>query len=943
MQGNIEIKNACVHNLKGVDVEIPRNKLVVVTGPSGSGKSSLAFDTLYAEGQRRYVESLSAYVRQFLGRMHKPEVDYIKGLPPAIAIQQRVISNNPRSTVGTVTEIYEYLKLLFARIGRTFSPVSGEEVKRHQVSDVIDFMVGLKEGTTAYLLSPLDQSTEKSLSERLQLLLQQGFNRVALGEQFFKISDLLKADTLPEGDVAIVVDRIQCKDTPEMRNRLADSVQTAFYENGKQCCDVLYDKKDGTRGCRHFSQAFEADGIKFEEPVQQLFSFNNPIGACPCCNGDGFINGIDPNLVIPDTSRSVYNDAVACWRGEVSGLWKKQLINGARKSHFPIHTPISDLTKEQYEMLWSGTKDFDGIDQFFAWIDTQQYKIQYRVMKARYRGRTVCRACGGSRLRKEATYVRIGGKNISELVAMPVSELQQFFAQLTLSEHEQNIAKRLLVEITNRLSFLVEVGLGYLTLSRASATLSGGESQRINLATSLGSALVGSLYVLDEPSIGLHPRDTKRLIGVLRKLQQMNNTVVVVEHDNDIIHAADQLIDIGPAAGRHGGEIVWNGNVNDATEDDFARSVTLRYVTGRESIPIPKRRRPIKNFIEIQGARSNNLKNVDVRIPLGIITVVTGVSGSGKSTLVRDVLYNALNQMIDNGETSENSHYKSLSGSLHLLKHVEFVSQKPIGKSTRSNPVTYIKAYDDIRKLFADQPLSKQMRFTAGHFSFNHEGGRCEVCQGEGTVTVPMQFMADLVMECEACKGRRFKNDVLDVRFRGKSIYDVLEMTINQAIDFFSSSNGSLEQKIAQKLKPLQDVGIGYLKMGQSSSTLSGGENQRVKLAEFLSNEQSEPTLFIFDEPTTGLHSCDIVKLLEAFNALISHGHTVVVIEHNLDIIKCADHIIDLGPEGGAEGGYIVASGTPEQVAKAPNSYTAKYLNDILEAAQKSEIAAKKD
>lgn len=931
MQENIEIKNACVHNLKGVDVEIPRNKLVVVTGPSGSGKSSLAFDTLYAEGQRRYVESLSAYVRQFLGRMHKPEVDYIKGLPPAIAIQQRVISNNPRSTVGTVTEIYEYLKLLFARIGHTFSPVSGEEVKCHQVADVIEFMLNLKEGTTAYLLSPYEFDAAKTPHEQLQLLSQQGFSRMAFGNEFFRISDLLKQETLPEGEVAILVERVHCKNTPEMRNHLADSVQTAFFENAKQCCEVLYQDEVGTFCRKRFSQAFEADGIKFEEPIQQLFSFNNPIGACPCCNGDGFINGVDPNLVIPDPTRSVYDDAVACWRGETTGLWKKQLIAGARKSHFPVHTPICDLTQEQRDMLWGGTTDFEGIDQFFEWIDTQQYKVQYRVMKARFRGRTLCRSCGGSRLRKEATYVKVGGKNICELVAMPVTELHQFFQQLVLNEHEQEVAKRLLVEITNRLTFLVEVGLGYLTLSRASATLSGGESQRINLATSLGSALVGSLYVLDEPSIGLHPRDTMRLIGVLRKLQQMNNTVVVVEHDSEIIHAADQLIDIGPAAGRHGGEVVWNGSVDSATEDDFVRSVTLRYATGRERIALPKVRRPFKNYIEIQGATANNLKNIDVRFPLGVITAVTGVSGSGKSTLVRDILYKALERTMDGADASEGTgSYRKLGGSLQLLKHVEFVSQKPIGKSTRSNPVTYIKAYDDIRKLFADQPLSKQMQFTPGYFSFNTEGGRCEMCQGEGTVTVPMQFMADLVMECEACKGQRFKNDVLEVRYRNKSIFDILEMTINQAIEFFSSADGALEQRIARKLKPLQDVGIGYLKMGQSSSTLSGGENQRVKLAEFLSNEQSEPTMFIFDEPTTGLHSCDIVKLLEAFNALVRHGHTVVVIEHNLDVIKCADYVIDLGPEGGNAGGYIVAQGTPEKIAECAESHTAKFLKKVL-------------
>lgn len=930
MQENIEIKNARVHNLKGVDVEIPRNQLVVVTGVSGSGKSSLAFDTLYAEGQRRYVESLSAYVRQFLGRMHKPEVDYIKGLPPAIAIEQRVISNNPRSTVGTVTEIYEYLKLLFARVGHTFSPVSGDEVKRHTVEDVVNFVVTLPEGTAAYLLSPMKGDATK---EGLLLLQQQGFSRVAIDGALWRISDLLNEKSLPKGAVDVMVDRVKSENTQALRNRLADSVQTAFYENGDQRCSVLYDDKVSGKQMRcEFSQAFEADGIVFAEPTQQLFSFNSPVGACPCCNGDGFINGIDPKLVIPDPTRSVFDDAVACWRGEVTGLWKKQLVDNARKSKFPIHTAVCDLTEEQMDMLWKGTKHFEGIDAFFQWVDTQQYKVQYRVMKARYRGRTICRECHGSRLRKEATYVRIGGKNICELAAMPVVDLQDFFKNLILTEHEQEVAKRLLTEINNRLSFLVDVGLGYLTLSRASSTLSGGESQRINLATSLGSALVGSLYVLDEPSIGLHPRDTERLISVLRRLQQMNNTVVVVEHDSEIIRAADQLVDIGPAAGRHGGEVVWNGRVEDAKEDDFVKSVTLRYATGRERIPVPKIRRKSKDYIEVVGASANNLKGIDVRFPLGVITAVTGVSGSGKSTLVRDVLFNALRYAIENGEGAETpGGYRGLRGSTRLLSHVEFVSQKPIGKSTRSNPVTYIKAYDDIRKLFAEQPLSKQMMFTAGHFSFNHEGGRCEVCQGEGTVTVPMQFMADLVMECEACKGRRFKNDVLDVRYRSKNIYDVLDMTINQAIEFFSSAEGTLEQKIARKLRPLQDVGIGYLKMGQSSSTLSGGENQRVKFAEFLSNEHYDPTLFIFDEPTTGLHSCDIVKLLEAFNALVKHGHTVVVIEHNMDVIKCADHIIDLGPEGGREGGSVVATGTPEEVAEKYDTYTSHYLKKTLD------------
>ncbi|MDD6782009.1 MAG: excinuclease ABC subunit UvrA [Bacteroidales bacterium] len=925
----IEIQNARVHNLKGVNVQIPRNRLVVITGLSGSGKSSLAFDTLYAEGQRRYVESLSAYVRQFLGRMNKPEVDFIRGIPPAIAIEQKVISSNPRSTVGTTTEIYEYLKLLFARIGRTYSPVSGIEVRRDSVADVVDFMVNLPEGTPAYLMAECRPQPDRPLARQLEMLMQQGFSRVAIKKQFYRISEVLADDALLKTkSVKLLIDRITARNDKETQNRLADSVQTAFYE-GNNACEVAYGEKDNM-AIRRFSQAFEADGIVFDEPNENMFSFNNPIGACPVCEGFGKVMGIDPDLVISDKSLSVYDDAIVCWRGAVMSEWKKQLIVNAAKFDFPIHRPYCELSAAQQRLLWTGNQYFQGLNAFFEFLQTQQYKIQYRVMLARYRGKTVCPECGGTRLRKEANYVKIAGRCLSDLVDLPIDELSAFFARLQLNDHDEQVAKRLLVEIRSRLTFLQEVGLGYLTLNRLSNTLSGGESQRINLATSLGSALVGSLYILDEPSIGLHARDTARLIAVLRKLQALGNTVVVVEHDSDIIREADYLIDMGPQAGRLGGEVVWSGCAADATDADCDRSYTLKYLLGKEQIPLPVARRHWSNYIEVKGACANNLQNIDVRFPLQVLTVVTGVSGSGKSSLVRDVLYNALKRRLSDEGSSLSVACAAVDGSVHLLSDVEFVSQSPIGKSTRSNAVTYIKAYDEIRKLFADQPLSKQMGFTAAYFSFNQDGGRCSECQGEGTVTVPMQFMADLVLECEACHGQRFKNDVLEVRYRGQNIFDVLEMTVNQAIEFFAASDGAIERRIVKRLLPLQAVGIGYIKLGQSSSTLSGGENQRVKLAAFLANEQQTPMMFIFDEPTTGLHTHDVRTLLKAFDALLANGHSVVVIEHNLDVIKSADYVIDIGPEGGKNGGRIVCAGTPEEVAACTASHTGHYLRSAM-------------
>lgn len=934
-QDYILIKGARVNNLKNIDVKIPRNKLVVITGLSGSGKSSLAFDTLYAEGQRRYVESLSSYARQFLGRMSKPECDYIKGIPPAIAIEQKVNSRNPRSTVGTSTEIYEYLRLLFARVGHTFSPVSGREVKKHTPEDIVNCMLEHPDGTRYTVLSPILLREGRTLAQQLDIYQKEGFTRLEVNGQMTRIEEYVPQ----EGDtVFLLIDRATASHDKDAMSRLTDSAETAMYE-GDGACLLRFYQADGSTSLYRFSTKFEADGITFEEPTDQMFSFNSPIGACPVCEGFGRVVGIDEHLVVPNRALSVYDGAVVCWRGEKMGQWRDMVIRGAEKAGLPIFTPYYELTDEQRRMLWEGTPYFEGINAFFKMLQENQYKIQYRVMLARYRGKTTCPACHGTRLKPQASYVHVGGRNISQLVDLPITELKTFFDQLKLNEHDTQVATRIVAEIKSRIRFLIDVGLGYLTLNRLSNSLSGGESQRINLATSLGSSLVGSLYILDEPSIGLHSRDTDKLIRVLRQLQGLGNTVVVVEHDEEIIRAADYIIDIGPKAGRLGGEVVYQGDMKDILtankdkEDKLTattQSYTVRYLQGEETIPIPAQRRPWNNYIEIKGARENNLKGVDVRFPLNVMTVVTGVSGSGKSTLVRNILYRALKRELD--ECSERpGEFISIGGSLNDLRNVEFIDQNPIGKSSRSNPVTYLKVYDDIRKLYADQPLSKQMGYTAGTFSFNSEGGRCEECKGEGTITVEMQFMADLVLECESCHGKRFKQDVLEVKFHEASIYDVLEMTVDQAIEFFDQHR---QKKIAKKLRPLQDVGLGYIKLGQSSSTLSGGENQRVKLAYYLSLEKADPTMFIFDEPTTGLHFHDIRKLLEAFNALILRGHSIVIIEHNMDVIKCADYVIDLGPEGGDRGGNLVVAGTPEEVAACAASYTGQFLKEKLETAE---------
>jgi excinuclease ABC subunit A len=932
-QGEIIIKRARVHNLKDIDVSIPRNKLVVITGLSGSGKSSLAFDTLYAEGQRRYVESLSAYARQFLGRMSKPEVDYIKGIPPAIAIEQKVNARNPRSTVGTSTEIYEYLKLLYARIGKTYSPVSGQVVKKHQVSDVVDYIYSFPEGTKGIILSQITVPEGRTFRQQLEVLKMQGFSRIEVNDEFVRVEDLLtgeeNVEKYPQKNILLVIDRFSVQDDEDTRSRLSDSIQTAFIE-GKDSCLVKIIKEDGTALKKAFSNRFEAEGLIFDEPSDLMFSFNSPYGACPACEGFGKVIGIDEDLVIPNKSLSVYEEAVMCWRGEKMSEWQRMVVMNASKAKFPIHKPYIDLTDKEKDMLWKGTPYFKGINDFFRFVEENQYKIQYRVMLSRYRGKTLCPVCHGTRLKPEASYVRIGEKTITELVDLPISELQVFFSQLKLDSYEKKVAKRLLVEITNRIQFLIDVGLSYLTLNRLSNTLSGGESQRINLATSLGSNLVGSLYILDEPSIGLHPKDTDLLIKVLRQLQSLGNTVVVVEHDEEIMRAADYIIDIGPEAGRLGGEVTFQGYLAKGTIEKFSgKSYTFAYLSGKEKIEIPTVRRKWRNYIEIIGARQNNLKGFDVKFPLNVITAVTGVSGSGKSSLVRDVFYSALKKRLG-GTAEKTGLHTDITGSIHLVKDVEFVDQNPIGKSSRSNPVTYIKAYDEIRKLFADQALAKQMGYTAAYFSFNVDGGRCEECQGEGAIAVEMQFMADLVLTCEACHGKRFKHDILDITYRDKNIYDVLEMTVNQALEFFSEGEGSIERKIIKRLKPLQDVGLGYVKLGQSSSTLSGGESQRVKLAAILSVEKPEPSVYIFDEPTTGLHFHDIKTLIAAFNALITAGHTVVIIEHNPEVIKCADHVIDIGPEGGKEGGSVVFTGTPEELVKCDRSYTGRFMKDKL-------------
>ena len=921
----ISIKGAKVNNLKNIDVDIPRNKLVVITGLSGSGKSSLAFDTLYAEGQRRYVESLSSYARQFLGRMSKPECDFIKGIPPAIAIEQKVNSRNPRSTVGTSTEIYEYLRMLFARVGRTFSPVSGQEVKKHSVEDIVNCMLSFDKGTKYTVLTPILPREGRSLQDMLSSYMKQGFVRIESNRKVIRIEDYLTSlennEENQSSRVNLLIDRLSVDDSKDSISRLTDSIETAMYEGDGNCLLRFYNE-DGSTQLFTFSTKFEADGIVFEEPSDQMFSFNSPIGACPTCEGFGKVMGIDEHLVIPNRALSVYDGAVVCWRGEKMGEWLKEFIRKAPEHNFPIFTPYYELTQEQKDYLWHGPREKTCIDTFFKMLEENQYKIQYRVMLARYRGKTTCPTCHGTRLKKEAEYVKVGGKSISQLVEMPIYELKEFFNKLQLNEHESAIAKRILTEIHNRTQFLLDVGLGYLTLNRLSNTLSGGESQRINLATSLGSSLVGSLYILDEPSIGLHSRDTDRLIRVLRQLQQLGNTVVVVEHDEEIIRAADYIIDIGPKAGRLGGQVVYEGDMSELEKG--SNSYTVKYLLGEETIPTPIAHRPWNNYIEIKGARENNLKGIDVRFPLNVMTVVTGVSGSGKSTLVRDIFYKALKREYSEG-SERPGEFISLEGDIDLVKDIEFVDQNPIGKSSRSNPVTYIKAYDEIRKLFAEQPLAKQLGYSAGHFSFNTEGGRCEECKGEGTVTVEMQFMADLVLECESCHGKRFKSETLEVTYQGQNIYDILEMTVNQAVEFFTEHN---QKKIVKKLLPLQAVGLGYVRLGQSSSTLSGGENQRVKLAYFLSLEKAAPTLFVFDEPTTGLHFHDIKKLLEAFDALLSRGHTLVIIEHNMDVIKCADHVIDLGPEGGAKGGNLVIVGTPKEVADCALSYTGQFLKE---------------
>ena len=903
----IRIEGADTHNLRHVSVNIPRNKLVVVTGVSGSGKSSLAFDTLYAEGQRRYVESLSAYARQFMGRMQKPEVEKIEGIPPAIAIQQKVTSRNPRSTVGTVTEIYDYLKLLYARAGHTYSPVSGQEVKKNTIRDVVQYMEEQSTGTRLYLLSPIVLPEGRTLKEQMALWLSQGFSRLLIDGDTVRLDD--SAWQKAEGhDAYLLVDRIIVDHEQATSNRFADSVQTAFFE-GKGECRVWVDKKE-----KVFSERFEADGIRFIEPNEHLFDFNNPIGACPECKGVGVVMGIDADLVVPDKSKSVYEGAIACWQGEQMKSWQDALIYNAAKFDFPIHTPFYALSPEQKMILWTGNQWFKGLHEFFKEIEEKQYnKIQYKVLLARYKGKTTCPVCHGFHLRREAEYVLVNGKNIEQLCAMPISELQNWFQHIELTDTERQTVEMVLKEIENRLQFMHDVGLSYLTLNRQSNTLSGGESQRINLAKSLGSSLVGSLYVLDEPSIGLHPRDTKRLIHVLQELRDLGNTIVVVEHDEDIIAAADHIIEVGPQAGRHGGEIVYEGQPRPELF----------------TFDIPEKRRHWNNYIEIEGACENNLKNLTVRFPLHVMTVVTGVSGSGKSSLVSKVLYPALKKHYGGSFAEHTGDFGHLKGSLHLMKDIEYVDQNPLSRSSRSNAVTYLKAYDEIRRLYAEQPLSKQLGFTSAHFSFNTPGGRCETCQGEGTITIEMQFMADLVLECEQCHGKRFKQDILDVHYRGKSIYDVLCMTVNQAVDFFGEDPACA--KIVKRLKPLQDVGIGYIQLGQSSSTLSGGESQRVKLASFLAQEENMPTIFVFDEPTTGLHHRDIEVLLKALNRLISKGHTVIIIEHNPAVILAADHVIDLGPEGGIEGGNIVCTGTPEQIAQCKDSYTGKYLARIIQ------------
>lgn len=953
MDEYIEVHGARVNNLKNISLKIPRDKFIVIAGVSGSGKSSLAFDTLYAEGQRRYVESLSAYARQFLSRMSKPDCDYIHGLPPAIAIEQKVVARNPRSTVGTSTEIYEYLRLLFARIGRTYSPISGQEVKKDSPEDIVNRALGFSDGTKFMVLAPLRLTEGRTVGKQLEMYMQEGYSRILIDNKPVRIDDALADSGInlkkeyKSGNIYIIVDRMSVSHEKSEISRLTDSCETALYEGNGTCRlvflpgNIAYD----------FSTRYEADGMTFEEPNDNMFSFNSPVGACPTCEGFGSIIGIDERLVIPNSTLSVYDGCVQCWHGDKMSMWQKEFIRRAARDNFPVFKPYLELTQNEKDMLWHGLPserkrdihDKVCIDSFFQMLRENQYKIQYRVMMSRYRGKTVCPDCHGTRLKKEATWVKIGGMSITDLVEMPIVNLKNWFDNLKLDDHDTEVARRLLVEINSRLQFLLDVGLGYLTLNRRSNTLSGGESQRINLTTSLGSSLVGSLYILDEPSIGLHSRDTERLIKVLKELQALGNTVIVVEHDEEIMRAADWLIDVGPDAGRLGGEIVFEGEtsllkadspeaqkaLNEKLLKEYPRSYTIKYLTGIEQIPVPKSRRPWNMAIEIRGARMNNLKGIDVKFPLNVLNVVTGVSGSGKSSLVKGILYPALKRHL-NEVADAPGEYLGLEGDWNQIKHVEFVDQNPIGKSTRSNPATYVKAYDEIRKVFAEQPLAKQLGFTPQYFSFNSDEGRCEECKGAGVITVEMQFMADLTLTCESCHGKRFKKEILDVQFHGKDISDVLDMTVSEAISFFGKYG---KKAVADKLKPLEDVGLGYIKLGQSSSTLSGGENQRVKLAYFIGQERQEPTLFIFDEPTTGLHFHDIQKLLAAFNSLIERGHSLIVIEHNLDIIKCADYVIDLGPDGGDRGGNLVVAGTPEEVAACKESITGTFLTQALRTA----------
>ena len=922
MDNFIEVKGARVNNLRNVSLKIPRNKLVVITGVSGSGKSSLAFDTIYAEGQRRYVESLSSYARQFLGRMNKPEVDFINGIPPAIAIEQRVNSRNPRSTVGTSTEIYDYMRLLFARAGRTYSPVSGREVKKHSADDLVNYLTTLPEGTRVTIVAPGVIPETIKISEYFDFLVKQGFTRIESDGRLDRIDESIPENTYNQGQkINIVIDRLVISHDADNLSRSAESAASAFQAGKGHCQVIIHSDKRLKR--RSFSNKFEEDDIEFEEPNEYFFSFNNPMGACPLCEGYGKIIGIDENLVIPDQNLSVYQEAIACWRGDSMKKWVERPISTADLYGFPIHKPYYQLTEEQKQLLWTGNRHFYGLNRFFEHLEEKKYKIQYRVLLSRYRGKTICPECKGTRLKKETSYVKVAGRSIQELVSMPVSDLNGFFNSISLEETDMKIAGRLLTEIKQRLKFLLDVGLPYLTLNRLSSTLSGGESQRINLATSLGSNLVGSMYILDEPSIGLHPRDTHLLIGVLRELRDLGNSVLVVEHEEEIIRAADEIVDMGPEAGRLGGEIVFQGL---ASQTDSNPSLTSGYLSGRLEVKVPAKRRKWNSFIEIKGARENNLKDIDVKFPLHTITAVTGVSGSGKSSLVTDVLYSILSNKI-NGNNLKPGRFRELGGDFSRLTGIELVDQNPIGRSTRSNPVTYLKAYDEIRKLYAEQQLSVQNSYKASHFSFNIEGGRCEECQGEGIIRVEMQFMADVELTCESCKGLRFKKEVLEVRYQGKNIHDILDMTIDEAIEFFSSHQGKSEKRIIEKLKPLADVGLGYIKMGQSSSTLSGGESQRVKLAYFLSQEKgSGHILFIFDEPTTGLHFHDINKLLKSINALVDHGHSVILIEHNVEVIKCSDWVIDLGPEGGEAGGSVVFAGRPEDLAMQKDSHTGRFL-----------------